>query len=29
MTTLWRTVLVALQEPAAPGREETLARGPI
>lgn len=27
MTTLWRTVLSALQDPDAPGREETIARG--
>ncbi|WP_405814609.1 hypothetical protein OG241_08425 [Streptomyces sp. NBC_01390] len=27
MTTLWRTVLSALQGPDAPGREETIARG--
>ncbi|MGW1659259.1 hypothetical protein [Streptomyces atratus] len=27
MTMLWRTVLSALQDPAAPGREETIARG--
>lgn len=27
MTMLWRTVLSALQDPAASGREETLARG--
>ncbi|MFJ4741101.1 hypothetical protein [Streptomyces sp. NPDC088775] len=27
MTTLWRTVLSALQDPDAPGREATIARG--
>ncbi|WP_405812697.1 hypothetical protein OG241_00330 [Streptomyces sp. NBC_01390] len=27
MTTLWRTVLSALQDLDAPGREETIARG--
>lgn len=27
MTTLWRTVLSALQDPDTPGREETIARG--
>ncbi|GAA2231123.1 hypothetical protein [Streptomyces nogalater] len=27
MTTLWRTVLSALQDPDAPGREETIACG--
>ncbi|MER6018824.1 hypothetical protein [Streptomyces anulatus] len=27
MTTLWRTVLSALQDPGAPGREATIARG--
>ncbi|MFE1288631.1 hypothetical protein [Streptomyces sp. NPDC058751] len=27
MTMLWRTVLSALQDPAAPGREATIARG--
>jgi hypothetical protein len=27
MTMLWRTVLSALQDPATPGRKETIARG--
>ncbi|MFF3734640.1 hypothetical protein ACFYXM_31215 [Streptomyces sp. NPDC002476] len=27
MTPLWRTVLSALQDPDAPGREEAIARG--
>ncbi|MCT7352005.1 hypothetical protein N4P33_07425 [Streptomyces sp. 15-116A] len=27
MAMLWRTVLSALQDPAAPAREETIARG--